>query len=142
MDDFRLHTTLAGDCHVLASWGLSEVLLNRNALLPWFILVPRVTVIELCDLEVGQRRRLDAEIDAVCALLRDRFPVTKLNVAAIGNLVPQLHVHVIGRHPDDPCWPGVVWGNLSEGPAWDAEALRDLGAALAAIDIARAPDSS
>ena len=97
---------------------MSRVLLHRNALVPWLILVPEADVIELCDLTPRMRTTLDAEIDRVSIYLRAHFPVTKLNVAAIGNVVPQLHVHVIGRHEGDPCWPGVVWGNLHEERSW------------------------
>jgi len=130
---FSIHPRLEADCHRLGRLALSHVLLHRNAALPWLILVPEVDVIELCDLAPRERTVLDAEIDRVCALIRSRFAhITKLNVAAIGNLVPQLHVHVIGRHPGDACWPGVVWGNLHAGGAWPEQQLRELGAALAA----------
>lgn len=132
--DFELHPRLAADCHRLASLALSELLLHRNAAVPWLILVPRVAVTELCDLEPAQRSALDAEIDACCRLLRERFPaVTKLNVAAIGNLVPQLHVHVIGRHPADPCWPDPVWGHLRDTRDWPPEELDSLARAVAAL---------
>ena len=109
---FALHPRLYADCHHLVALGLSELLLHRNASVPWLLLVPRVEQTELCDLTHAQRAALDAEIDAACALLRHEFSVTKLNVAAIGNLVPQLHVHVVGRREGDACWPDPVWGHL------------------------------
>jgi diadenosine tetraphosphate (Ap4A) HIT family hydrolase len=126
MSTFSLHTRLATDCHTLGRMRLSQVLLHRNAMVPWLILVPEVEVTELCDLTLPQRSTLDAEIDCLCVYLRSRFPVTKLNVAAIGNLVPQLHVHVIGRHEGDPCWPGVVWGNLDMERPWTDAQVREI----------------
>jgi diadenosine tetraphosphate (Ap4A) HIT family hydrolase len=126
MAGFSLHPNLAADCHVLGALELSQVLLHRNSLIPWLILVPEVEVTEVCDLSARERTALNAEIDTLSACLRDNFPVTKLNVAAIGNLVPQLHVHVIGRHENDPCWPGVVWGNLPDGPEWPEAKVREL----------------
>ena len=109
------------------------LLLHRNAAVPWFILVPRVDVHKLCDLAPDARMALDAEIDAVCALLRAEFPVTKLNIAALGNQVPQMHVHVIGRHPGDSCWPYPVWGHLREERAWSEEDLARIARAAGRI---------
>lgn len=130
MPGFALHPRLQADCHVLGRLRLSQVLLHRNAMVPWLILVPEVKVFELCDLSAGQRSTLDSEIDEMCRCLRARFPVTRLNVAAIGNVVPQLHVHVIGRNEADPCWPGVVWGNLHEERAWSPQQIDTIRQAL------------
>src|SRR3546814_13562644 len=78
---------------------------------PWLVLVPRVAgASELVDLDPMQRRELGDEIDQASRLLRDAFVPFKLNVAALGNLVPQLHVHVIARFETDPAWPAPVWG--------------------------------
>ena len=135
MTGFTLHPRLAGDCHPVGRFGLCHVLLHRNAGLPWFILVPEVAgdVTELYQLDDGDRRRLDAEIDALSRHLKRAHGAQKINVAAIGNLVPQLHVHVVGRHAGDPCWPGVVWGNLPPGPAWSAGQLDDIATAVAEL---------
>ncbi len=133
MTSFRIHPRLQADSHALGRLDLSHVLLHRNAAVPWFILVPEVDVIELCDLTRDQRAHLDAEIDTVSRLLRERFTeVTKLNVAAIGNLVPQLHVHVIGRYPNDPCWPQPVWGHLQVQREWDDAQVQELVTRIAA----------
>lgn len=135
MSGFWIHSRLEADCHRLARLPTCHVLLHRNAVLPWFIVVPEVDVIELCDLAPRDRGALDTAIDRVSALIRAEFPATtKLNVAAIGNLVPQLHVHVIGRHPGDPCWPDVVWGNLAATGDWPDHRVRELAAALAEAD--------
>lgn len=132
---FPLHPQLAADCHAVGRFALSLVLLHRNAGLPWFILAPEVPgdVTELYQLDAADRRTLDAEIDALSRYLKRAHGAQKINVAAIGNIVPQLHVHVIGRSPDDPCWPGVVWGNLPPGPEWSAGQIEDIAAAVASL---------
>jgi diadenosine tetraphosphate (Ap4A) HIT family hydrolase len=134
MAGFELHPQLLADCHHIGRLNLSQVLLHRNASLPWLILVPEVgaDVRELYELEVHSRRTLDAEIDTLARYLKQSLGAQKVNVAAIGNLVPQLHIHVVGRHPADPCWPGVVWGNLPPGPAWDPDKIRAIAAFIAA----------
>lgn len=92
---------------------------------PWLILVPRVLAArELIDLDADQRRQLSDETDRAGRLLRDAFRPHKLNVAALGNVVAQLHVHVIARFEDDPAWPAPVWGRV-EACAYSAEALVD-----------------
>jgi diadenosine tetraphosphate (Ap4A) HIT family hydrolase len=132
---FELHPRLLEDCHSLGRFALSHLLLHRNASLPWLILVPEVvaSVSELHELDARSRRTLDEEVDAVARYLKDSRGAQKINVAAIGNLVPQLHVHVVGRHPDDPCWPGVVWGNLRCGPGWAPQQVREIAGAMALL---------
>jgi diadenosine tetraphosphate (Ap4A) HIT family hydrolase len=132
---FELHPRLLEDCHVLGRFALSHLLLHRNASLPWLILVPEVaaSVSELHELDARSRRELDAEIDAVARYLKHSRGAQKINIAAIGNLVPQLHVHVVGRHPGDPCWPGVVWGNLPRGPAWAPQQAGEIAGAMALL---------
>ena len=132
---FELHPQLLADCHRLGRFSLSHVLLHRNAALPWLILVPEAApgVSELYELDDARRRELDEEIDALAPYLKRAFGAQKINVAAIGNLVPQLHIHVVGRNPGDPCWPGVVWGNLPPGPGWAPEQLRDISSAIAQL---------
>jgi len=131
MTDFRLDPRLARDCFVLGDLGSSLLLLLNNALVPWFIVVPRVAVSELHDLEAAHREALLAQVDAVSRFVKGAFPVDKLNVAAIGNVVSQLHVHVVGRRRDDFCWPGVVWGAPGrEGYGAEAvELIRGMAAA-------------
>lgn len=110
---FTLADALRADCHVLGRLALCQVLLVNKAEVPWFIAVPQTTVIELCDLSALQQTQLQGDINQLARWLRVRFAVTKLNIAAIGNIVPQLHIHIIGRHPDDVWWPGVAWGQAS-----------------------------
>ncbi len=118
---FELAARLRADCHVLGRLPLSHVLLLDKREVPWFILVPETAVIELCDLDAEQQAQLQREVNALSRLLRAHFAVTKLNVAAIGNIVSQLHVHVIGRHAEDPWWPNVAWGQASAGGYTAAE---------------------
>ena len=118
---FELAARLRADCHVLGRLPLSHVLLLDKREVPWFILVPETAVIELCDLDAEQQAQLQREVNALSRLLRAHFAVTKLNVAAIGNIVSQLHVHVIGRHAEDPWWPNVAWGQTSAGGYTAAE---------------------
>lgn len=135
MSGFRLHPRLLDDCHRLGRFTLSHVLLHRNAILPWFILVPEVgaEVTELHELGVQERRVLDQEVDVLARFVKPGLGAQKLNIAAIGNIVPQLHVHVVGRSPGDPCWPGVVWGNLPAGPPWPAGEVSAIADALAGL---------
>jgi len=132
-----IHPRLLEDCHVLGQLELCSVLLHRNSSVPWFIVVPDVAaeLVELHQLDPEARHRLDTELDLVARFIKARFDVAKLNVAAIGNIVPQLHVHIIGRRPDDPCWPGVVWGRLPAGPAWPDAMLAVLAGELAALGL-------
>ncbi|TWI04729.1 diadenosine tetraphosphate (Ap4A) HIT family hydrolase [Luteimonas cucumeris] len=115
--NWHLHPQLADDTHPLAQFALCELRLMDDANYPWLILVPRVEeAVELLDLDAAQRHALTDEIDRASHALRDLFRPHKLNVAALGNLVPQLHVHVIARYEDDPAWPRPVWGTAAARP--------------------------
>ncbi len=108
---FRLHERLAADTVELARWELSLVLLMNDSTYPWLVLVPvREGVSELHQLPSGDRAMLMDEIVRAQRALTALAKPDKLNVAALGNQVPQLHVHVIGRYRDDPAWPRPVWG--------------------------------
>ena len=108
---FQLHEQLAADCHTLGHSGSTLLLLNRNALYPWFILVPESNETEFYRLDPNQQSELLALINQLSGFIEHHFAVDKLNIAAIGNVVSQLHIHVIGRNRTDPTWPGVVWGS-------------------------------
>lgn len=107
---FELDERLQRDCHVLGSLNLCRVLLMNNAAVPWFILVPETAEVELMDLPANEQPQLWSEVKALSHFVRQEFSIDKLNVAAIGNVVSQLHVHVVGRSRNDYCWPDVVWG--------------------------------
>jgi len=128
---FALDPRLAADTLPIGDLKLSRALLMNDARYPWLILVPRrANVREIVDLAAEDRAVLIEEIAAVSAFLRALPGVDKLNVGALGNIVAQLHVHVIGRAVGDPAWPGPVWG---AGEAWPYER----GAAEALITRAR-----
>ena len=112
MTDFILDPRLAADSTFIADGPLSQVRLMDDTRYPWLVLVPRVDGIsEWLDLDGGQQRLLLAEINQAGQLIRATPGVEKLNIGALGNIVRQLHVHLVGRHEGDPAWPGPVWGS-------------------------------
>lgn len=126
MSDFAIHPQLLADCHVLGRLPAAHLLLHRNAAVPWFILVPETDLPNLLDLSTPQRDAVLADCKRVSDCLRARFASTRVNVAWIGNLVPQLHVHVIGRRPEDPCWPKPVWGHLEQTASYSDDDLAQI----------------
>lgn len=111
MSAFALHPQLAADTLPGAALGLSEARILNDSRWPWVVLVPRrAGARELHDLAPADRVALIEEIASVSAALAAMPGVAKVNVGALGNIVPQLHVHLIGRAPGDPAWPGPVWG--------------------------------
>ena len=109
---FELDPRLAADTLPLGDLPLCRVLLMNDARYAWLILVPRLAgCTELDQLERPQRAQLMDEIAMASAVLRADPDVHKLNVGALGNVVRQLHVHVLARHPGDPAWPDPVWGH-------------------------------
>ncbi len=117
MDTWHLHPQLAEDTVPIIELALCEVRLMDDANHPWLVLVPRVAeVTELIDLDAAQRVQLTTEIDAASRALKSLFKPDKLNIAALGNLVPQLHVHVIARFHNDIAWPRPVWGVANACP--------------------------
>lgn len=122
---WQLHPQLADDTHPLAHLDLCELRLMDDANHPWLILVPRVEdAVEWTDLDEPAQARLNAEITLACRTLQQVFRPHKLNVAALGNLVSQLHVHVIARFENDIAWPRPVWGTATAKP-YSPEALID-----------------
>ena len=112
MTNFVLDPRLAADTAFIADGPLSQVRLMDDTRFPWLVLVPRVNgVSEWLDLDGGQQRLLLAEINQAGQLIRAQPGVEKLNIGALGNIVRQLHVHLVGRHDGDPAWPGPVWGH-------------------------------
>jgi diadenosine tetraphosphate (Ap4A) HIT family hydrolase len=134
MADFELHPTLARDCHVLGDWPLCRLLLMDDANYPWFILVPRRDgVREIYELADADRAQLWEESHQLSRAAMKAFSGHKLNVAALGNVVPQLHVHHIVRRQSDAAWPAPVWGRVPIRPyeaAARAESIEALCAAL------------
>jgi diadenosine tetraphosphate (Ap4A) HIT family hydrolase len=111
LTDWSLHPQLARDTVPFGDLALSRVLAMNDANYPWLVLVPRQPeIVEIIDLDEAARTELMSEIASVCAALKNHTRCDKLNVAAIGNVVPQLHVHIVARRKDDPAWPRPVWG--------------------------------
>lgn len=123
MSAFTLHPRLAADTHFLADMPLCRVLLLNDARFPWLILVPRRTALrELTDLHPEDRTLAFDEIERASDALRKLYAPTRINVAAIGNIVNQLHIHVVARSTTDAAWPGTVWGHGVAEP-YDTPAL-------------------
>jgi diadenosine tetraphosphate (Ap4A) HIT family hydrolase len=109
--EWSLHEQLAADTVLVGDLALTRVLLANDANYPWLILVPRMPgVTEITDLDPNEQVQLLGEIDAAARALKSVTEYEKLNVAALGNVVAQLHVHVIGRRHADAAWPKPVWG--------------------------------
>jgi diadenosine tetraphosphate (Ap4A) HIT family hydrolase len=120
---FALDPRLAADTVELARWTLCRVLLMNDSNYPWLILVPQRPGLRDFDEVAGSDRSvLDSEITRACAVLRKIARPHKLNVASIGNAVPQLHIHVVARQTTDPAWPKPVWGAVPAKP-YTPEAL-------------------
>jgi diadenosine tetraphosphate (Ap4A) HIT family hydrolase len=114
---FELHPQLAKDCVVLGDFELSTVLLSKDSNYPWLILVPRRNGIkEIFELQPVDQVQLLSESSALSAALYAYFNADKMNVAALGNMVPQLHIHHIVRYQTDPAWPSPVWGAVAFVP--------------------------
>lgn len=112
MSGWTLHPQLAADTVPVASLPLSDVRLMNDANYPWLVLVPRVEgAVEWIDLDEAGRHRLLDEIALASQALRSLHSPDKLNVAALGNVVAQLHVHVVARFRGDAAWPRPVWGD-------------------------------
>ena len=108
---FTLDPRLVAATLPIGDMNLSRLLLMNDERYPWFVLVPRREALrELIDLDVAARAILIEEIASASAFVRALPGVEKLNVAALGNIVTQLHVHVVGRSISDLAWPGAVWG--------------------------------
>ena len=120
---FELHERLAADTHSLGQSALCEVRLMNDRIWPWIILVPAVSGIrEIYQLTADQQMQLLKESSALSKGMMELFEGDKMNVAALGNMVPQLHLHHIVRFQDDPAWPGPVWGTQAPVP-YTAEEL-------------------
>jgi diadenosine tetraphosphate (Ap4A) HIT family hydrolase len=108
---FSLHPQLAQDTVAIGDLPLSRLLVHKDANYPWLLLVPRgADLVEISDLDAHDRTQLMNEISDVAQALKDITRCDKLNIAAIGNMVSQLHVHIVARRTTDAAWPRPVWG--------------------------------
>ena len=114
--EFTLHEKLANKAQVIAL-PLSLVLLQDEVHFPWLILVPqRAGVSKMMDLSESDQQQLMRELDMAQRVLQERFCPNHINVAAIGNKIPQLHIHVIARFETDPAWPKTAWDYPTRTP--------------------------
>jgi diadenosine tetraphosphate (Ap4A) HIT family hydrolase len=130
MIQFPIHPRLLADCHFLGRLPATHLLLHKNAAVPWLVLVPETDLENLLDLPAPQRDAVLSDCKRVSDWLTGTLGCPRVNVAWIGNLVPQLHIHAIGRRPGDPCWPKPVWGHLEPGGVYRESELARIAADL------------
>lgn len=124
MNSFTLHPQLEADSFFMRDLTLSQLRLSNQKNAPWLLLVPRRPDIqEIFQLNAEDRRQLIEEISQASNALVQLYAPDKINVGALGNIVPQLHVHVIGRFKSDEAWPAPVWGKLTPAP-YSADAVK------------------
>ena len=135
--DFDLDARLETDSHFIADGPLSQLRLIDDARVPWLVLVPRIPgASEWLDLDGDAQRLLLAEVNLAGRVLRATGACDKINIGALGNIVRQLHVHVVARVAGDAAWPGPVWGHgqpLRHAPAALAQRLATLREASASV---------
>ncbi|HQQ62297.1 MAG TPA: HIT family protein [Pseudomonadales bacterium] len=127
---FTLHEQLARDCTIIGELPQCKLLLMNDANYPWCVLVPmRQNLREWYELDEADQQQLLAETNALAKYLQENTGARKMNIGALGNMVPQLHVHVIARFENDAAWPAPVWGKLPAKP-YDDAALEKMRALL------------
>lgn len=129
---FILDSRLEADTHFIIQWPLCQILLLDDSRFPWLVLVPaRADLTESFDLATDEQELLWQEASAVGRFMKDFFKAHKINTAALGNVVSQLHVHVIARFRDDVCFPSPVWG-VGKAERYSPDSKADLIDRLAA----------
>jgi diadenosine tetraphosphate (Ap4A) HIT family hydrolase len=125
LGNFTLHPQLAADCLPVGDFALCRVLLMNNRNFPWLVLVPkREGLRELFDLSSEDYAQTMTEIRRIAETFRVLTNADKMNIAALGNIVPQLHIHVIARYENDDAWPNPVWNSGVAASAYSAEESR------------------
>ncbi|HUY69280.1 MAG TPA: HIT family protein [Alphaproteobacteria bacterium] len=141
MADFVLHPRLAADSIFMRDLALCQLRLNNVKSVPWLVLVPRrADISEIHQLGAADRALLIEEIAQASRAFVELYAPDKINVGAIGNVVPQLHIHVIARFKSDPLWPDPVWGRVA-AEAYAAEAIATIRQKLNAIDFGANPQT-
>jgi diadenosine tetraphosphate (Ap4A) HIT family hydrolase len=130
---FELAAAFERDSLWLADWPLCQLRVQNDSHYPWFILIPRrAAVVEIIDLTEQDRAQLWHESAWLSGFIKDSFQAKKLNVAALGNMVPQLHLHHIVRYETDPAWPAPVWGK-TQAKAYTETEWQQLKQRMAAL---------
>lgn len=123
-----LHPQLEQDCFVVGRLPLCVVLMMNDSNYPWFILVPqREGISEIHHLGEEERQQLMRESCQLAEAIEQAFEADKINVAALGNMVPQLHIHHVARYKTDPAWPAPIWGRVPAVPYVSVDADLRLG---------------
>ena len=118
----EIHHQLQKDCAIIGCFSLCHLLLAKDANYPWFILVPdRDGVSEIFQLSAQDQQQLMIESSQLSEVLADKFQADKINIAALGNMVPQLHIHHVVRYRNDVAWPAPIWGAVPAKPYTESE---------------------
>jgi diadenosine tetraphosphate (Ap4A) HIT family hydrolase len=125
MTNFEVDPRITADCHCLGKWRVCWILLNRDSSVRWLIIVPETDRNEWHELPAPIQDELVRMASSLGRSLKEQLSCDKVNIAAIGNVVPQFHFHVIGRWKSDPYWPGVVWGRSSIAKEYSERELAD-----------------
>lgn len=137
---FSIDERIQSTCFTLDDWPLSRVLLKNEQHYPWLILVPRKNnVHELYQLEKEARQILMEEITQLSLLVNEYFKPEKLNIGALGNVVPQLHIHIVARSQSDDLWPQGIWQSAMHATPYEEKRLNTLLPDLKRVVIARRP---
>lgn len=129
--NFELDPLLSQGSELVAQWPLCTVLFKNERHYAWFLLVPqRANITELMQLSNADQQQLTIEVAKLSAVLHNEFSPDKLNVASIGNQVPQLHVHVVGRFKIDPLWPASIWQPAYQACEYDTATWLALSAKI------------
>lgn len=129
-ENFQIHPQLSSDSHELFEWQHCHIRLHKNATLPWLIIIPKTELVEFHDLSIDLQSKVTHISQIASTYFKTECGAEKINFAAIGNVVQQLHIHVIGRHTKDPLWPDVVWGNPMPEKAYPKKELDTIKLAL------------
>ncbi len=117
---------LLKECHHLGELYHTQLLLNRNAALHWFIVVPVTELHDVLDLPEAELSAVLRDCSAVSTFLKQELGYHKVNFAGLGNVVQDMHLHIIGRRDTDVCWPQPIWGNLPEGDVYTGQQVAQL----------------
>jgi diadenosine tetraphosphate (Ap4A) HIT family hydrolase len=136
MSNFQLHPQLQQDCFVIGKFELCQVLLVNDSQFPWFILVPqRESIREIYQLTAEEQITLIQESSYLAENLATIFEADKLNIAAIGNLVPQLHLHHVVRYRTDKAWAAPIWGKFTAVPYTEQQRVELLARIMPQLDL-------
>ncbi|MGZ4959409.1 MAG: HIT domain-containing protein [Methylomonas sp.] len=134
MPNFQLHPRLYEDCFTVGQFALSQLLMMNDSQYPWFILVPRrQEMTEIYQLSEADRQVLLNESCLLAEKIQAIYRPDKLNIATIGNLVPQLHIHHIARFKADKAWPAPIWGKLPAQPYAHSDAEQQISRLRSAL---------